>query len=210
MKLFLIITILLLTSVMKIQTKSSRPSETPPAESAEDLYSQNGTNWTEPKCVGEVNQSPINIVRSGGGIDNTVVSTSHTSWGYKMPPQANELNRLTYDGNVLYMENIDLGYIEHFNDEAAKELYKVKRIEFHVNPEHQLTIGSQTVDGRIEIQIIHDLESPIAGTPATNNPLITNKKILVKRSIVSIILTTDPDAQPDLFMESLGISGKLI
>jgi len=202
MKLFLIITILLLTSVIsKMQLKSR-------AKSAEDMYSQNGADWTDPACVGEVNQSPINIVRSPGGGNNVKPSTSHTSWAYKMPKEAS-LKPLTYDGSQLYMD-VDLGFIEHFNDEGAKESYKAKRIEFHLNPEHQLTNGSKTYDGRVEIQIIHDLESPNSGVPATDKPLVTNKKLLVKRSIVSFILTTDPEAQADLFMESLGISGNLI
>ena len=134
-------------------------------------------------------------------MSNTKKSNSHTLFDYKIP-KSEEFSRLFYDGSKLYLD-IDLGNIEHFNDEGAKEIYKATRIEFHVSAEHKLTNGSQTVPAVVEIQIFHDFVK-------TSNPKITNKSLLVKKSIVSILLTTDPDEQPDLFMESLGISGKLI
>ena len=161
---------------------------------SEDLYSQQGDNWTG-LCKAGKFQSPINIIE---GL-NTKRSTSTTTFDYVVPK--GQSPKFYYDGDKVYVE-VDLGKIHHVNDAGANEFYKAYKIEIHVPSEHFITKLGQTPRYAVEIQIYHKLIS-------SDLPEITNQVLQVRRSIVSILLDIEGE-MPDLFLEAMGVSGKFI
>lgn len=164
--------------------------------SAEDLYSKQGENW-EGLCKLGKNQSPVNIIER----INTKHTLSTTSFNYKMPTISDVPPKFYYDGSRIYME-VDLGEMTHQNQEGANEIYRAYKIEIHVPAEHYVTEKGQTPRSAVEIQIHHKLLS-------SDYPEITNKVLLVKESIVSILLEIEGE-NPDLFLESTGFISKTL
>lgn len=158
------------------------------------LYQKQGDNWDKTCKIGKF-QSPVNIVK---GL-NTKINKSKTEFLYTLPEGA---PRFRYDGTTLVLE-ANLGKMIHYNelkDKIIKEEYEAYKIEIHLPSEHYITQNGQTPRAAAEIQIFHKLIK-------TEESEFTNRILQVSTSIVSILLDVVGN-QPDIFLDSMGISGK--
>jgi hypothetical protein len=96
--------------------------------------------------------------------------------------------------------DVELGTMRYYAPElAVEEIYEAYRLEIHYPAEHYITLDNKTPRYEVELQIFHKLLK-------TNNPAVTNSRMKVNRSILSVMFTIGEQKQGDLFFNNMGVS----